>query len=279
MATSDDDFDMTEHDLLGPLIPNFHLETDVLDGLKSADLTVTEETTGDLQEADQHEPTAVTADDVDASGVLSDNPTDGVALELVNDPEKNLSKSTKKQTKYGVKIFRHGEYYAKSTLVGIRASINRHLRAPPFSKTYSIMSDDSAFLKSNKMFLAMIKKVQREGMDRTKHHSSISEGDLHKLRSSDALSTQNPKTLQRKIWFYLVLSFGRRGRENQRFFTDKTFVVKSDDCGRRYVDMAVSETTKNHKGGLYDNQNIIKPRMYETKTPDCPVAALTKYLF
>ncbi|CAC5385544.1 unnamed protein product [Mytilus coruscus] len=131
-----------------------------------------------------------------------------------------LSKITKKQTKYGVKIFREkdatfenytveqlncaltefyaevrntdGEYYAKSALVGIRASINRHLRAPSFSKTYSILSDGSAFLKSNKMFLAMIKKVQREGMDRTKHHPSISEGDLHQLRSSDALSTQNP---------------------------------------------------------------------------------------
>ncbi|VDI54374.1 Hypothetical predicted protein [Mytilus galloprovincialis] len=143
MATSDDDFDMTEQDLLGPLIPNFHLETNVLDGLESADLTVPEETTGDLQEADQHEPTTVTADDVDTSGVLGDNPTDGVALELVNDPEKDqdlidmmevvdsiaeenkekttggrfpiissnekenildeaLSKSTKKQTKYGV---------------------------------------------------------------------------------------------------------------------------------------------------------------------------------
>ncbi|VDI33270.1 Hypothetical predicted protein [Mytilus galloprovincialis] len=223
MATSDDDFDMTELDLLGPLIPNFHLETDVLDGLESADQSVAEETTGEVSEADQHEPTAVpaviTADDVDTSGVLGDNPTDGVALELVNDPEKDqdlidmmevvdsiaeenkekttggrfpilstnekenildeaLSKFTKKQTKYGVKIFRQWltdrekdatfenytieqlndaltefyaevrntdrEYYAKSTLVGIRASINRHLRAPPFSKTYSIMS---AFLK------------------------------------------------------------------------------------------------------------------------------------
>ncbi|CAG2184722.1 unnamed protein product [Mytilus edulis] len=280
MATSDDDFDMTELDLLGPLIPNFLLETDVLDGLESADLTVPQETTGEGSEADQHEPTAVpaveTADDADTSGVLEwltdrekDATFENYTIEQLNDALTEFYAEVRNTD---------GEYYAKSTLVGIRASINRHLRAPPFSKTYSIMSDDSAFLKSNKMFLAMIKKVQREGMDRTKHHSSISEGDLHKLRSSDALSTQNPKTLQRKIWFDLVLSFGRRGRENQRFFTDKTFVVKSDDCGRRYVEMAVSETTKNHKGGLDDNQNIIKPRMYETKKPDCPVAALTKYL-
>ncbi|CAG2213430.1 KCTD1_15 [Mytilus edulis] len=321
MATSDDDFDMTELDLLGPLIPNFHLETDVLDGLESADLTVPEETTGKLElvnDPEKHQDLIDMMEVVDGIAEENKEKTTGGRFPIVSSNEKEnmldeaLSKSTKKQTKYGVKIFRQwltdrekdatfenytieqlndaltefyaevrntgGEYYAKSTLVGIRASINRHLRAPPFSKTYSIMSDDSAFLKSNKMFLAMIKKVQREGMDRTKHHSSISEGDLHKLRSSDALSTENPKTLQRQIWFDLVLSFGRRGRENQRFFTDKTFVVKSDDCSHRYVEMAVSETTKNHKGGLDDNQNIIKPRMYETKKPDCPVAALTKYL-
>ncbi|CAG2251857.1 unnamed protein product [Mytilus edulis] len=83
MATSDDDFDMTELDLLGPLIPNFLLETDVLDDFESADLTIPQETTGEGSEADQHEPTAVpaveTADDADTSGVLGDNPTDGVA--------------------------------------------------------------------------------------------------------------------------------------------------------------------------------------------------------
>ncbi|CAC5400451.1 KCTD1_15 [Mytilus coruscus] len=128
------------------------------------------------------------------------------------------------------------------------------------------------------MFVAMIKKVQREGMDRTKHRPSISEGDLHKLLSSDALSTHNPRTLQMKIWFDLVLSFGKRGRENQRFFTDNTFVIKPDDCGRRFVEMAVSETTKNYKGGLDDNQNVIKPRMYETNKNDSPVSALQKYL-
>ncbi|XP_052076891.1 uncharacterized protein LOC127714906 [Mytilus californianus] len=214
MATSDDDFhmsDLDDLDLLGPLMPNFDLEADILEGLESTDLNVSNEKNREVSDSDQ-QPTAVpeefTADDVNTSGVFGDDTTDGVALELVNEPEKDqdliemmevvegitteenkekptgrfpklssddkenildeaLSKSTKKNTKYGVKIFRQwltdrekdatfenytveqlncaltefyaevrntdGEYYAKSTLVGIRASINRHLRAPPFS--------------------------------------------------------------------------------------------------------------------------------------------------
>lgn len=55
-----------------------------------------------------------------------------------------------------------GNLYSKSMFVGIIASINRHLGAPPFDNTYSLMSD-SSFHKSNQMFSAMLKKLQREG--------------------------------------------------------------------------------------------------------------------
>ena len=72
-----------------------------------------------------------------------------------------------------------GNLYSKSTVVGIRTSINRHLRAPPFDNKYSLMSDPS-FHKSNQMFSAMLKKLQREALDKAKHHPSISEGDLQR---------------------------------------------------------------------------------------------------
>ncbi|CAC5400651.1 unnamed protein product [Mytilus coruscus] len=290
MATADDDFNMSDLDdlgLLGPLIPNFNLKVDVLEGLESSDVNVSEENNREESDADQ-QSTAVefTADDfnttaLDIANLVNEPENDQDLIEMVevvdkekpterfpkltsDDKDNILDEALKWLTdreidatfeNYTVERLDYaltelyaevrntdGGYYAKSTLVGIRASINRHLRTQPFNKTYFILYDDSAFLKSNKMFVAMIKKVQREGMDRTKHHPSISEGDLHKLRSSDALSIHNPRTLQRKIWFDLVLSFGRRWRGNQRFFTDKTFVVRSDDCGRRFVEMAVTQS-------------------------------------
>ena len=98
-----------------------------------------------------------------------------------------------------------GNLYSKITFVGIRASINRHLRAPPFDNTYSLMSD-SSFQKSNQMFSAMLKQLQREGLDRAKNHPSIYEG-----------GGGNPKALQRKVWFDVMISFGPRGRGNQRY--------------------------------------------------------------
>ncbi|CAC5386368.1 KCTD1_15 [Mytilus coruscus] len=220
------------------------------------------------------------------------------------------SKSTKKQTKYGVTIFRlvigkrknvdfedlditsldatlrefyaevrstDGNFYSKSTFVGIRASINRHLRAPPFNKTYALM-DKSSFNKSNQMFAAMFKKLQREGLDKAKHHPSITEGDLQKLRESEVLSMKTPKGLQRKVLFDMMISFGRRGRENQRQFTKDTLEIKTDDRGHEFAQFAHSETTKNHRGDISDDNFEKNPRMYSTYKPDCPVQALKLYL-
>ncbi|CAC5383236.1 unnamed protein product [Mytilus coruscus] len=214
------------------------------------------------------------------------------------------SKSTKKQTKYGVNIFRQwllereknvdfedlditsldatlrefyaevrstdGNFYSKSTFVGIRASINRHLRAPPFNKTYALM-DKSSFSKSNQMFAAMLKKLQREGLDKAKHHPSITEGDLQKLRESEVLSMKTPKGLQRKVWFDMMISFGRRGRENQRQFTKDTLEIKTDDRGHEFAQFAHSETTKNHRGDISDDN-------FE-KIPECIVRTNPTVLF
>jgi hypothetical protein len=65
---------------------------------------------------------------------------------------------------------------------------------------------DSSLHKSNQMFSAMLKQLQREGLDRAKHHPSIYEG-----------GGGNPKALQRKVWFDVMISFGPRGRGNQRY--------------------------------------------------------------
>ncbi|CAG2195498.1 KCTD1_15 [Mytilus edulis] len=171
-----------------------------------------------------------------------------------------------------------GQLYAKSTFVGIRASINRYLRGPPHNKSFSLLEDKQDFHKSNQMFTAMIKKLQREGLDVTKHHSSISDGDLEKLRLSGVLSTKNPKALLRKVWFDILLGFGRRGRENQRTFTDKTFAINQDDRGFKYIEMVVSETTKNHRGGLGDDNFEKSPRVYATYKQGCPVESFEFYM-
>ena len=70
-----------------------------------------------------------------------------------------------------------------------------------------------------------------------------SQMEIWKNRSSDFLVTSNPKGLLRKVWFDIMLGFGRRGRENQRSFTNSTFTVKTDDRGIKFVEMVAGETT------------------------------------
>lgn len=58
-----------------------------------------------------------------------------------------------------------------------------------------------------------------------------------------------------------MLCFSRRGRENQRQFTEDTLELKTDDRGNEF---AHDETTKHHRGDvLYVNyeKNL---RMYKT---------------
>lgn len=170
-----------------------------------------------------------------------------------------------------------GKLYAKSTYVGIRAAIKRHLSLPPHNKKFNILTD-SDFHLSNQMFSSMLKKIQAEGLDKTTHYPPITEGDMEKLRNSEILSIDSAKSLQYKVWFSLVLHLGRRGRENLRSFTHTTFQTKTDDFGIEYVEMISSETTKNHQGDLSDKAFETKPRMYATGEKDCPVFAFKKYI-
>ncbi|XP_046556531.1 uncharacterized protein LOC124265754 [Haliotis rubra] len=50
-----------------------------------------------------------------------------------------------------------GNYYAKSSYVGIRAAIHRHLRQPPFNMNISILQDKE-FHSANAVFCSNVKK-------------------------------------------------------------------------------------------------------------------------
>jgi hypothetical protein len=167
-----------------------------------------------------------------------------------------------------------GKLYSKSAFVGIRASINRHLRSEPFNKRFNILTD-SDFHVSNNTFKSVLKKLKNEGLDVSQPHKPISNEDLDKLRNSLVLSPDTPLSLVRKVWFDITLSFLRRGNENQGKLTPQSFVVKTDGS-KRYLEMTYNEATKNHPGDANTIQH--KTRMYETGTPLCPLASFEKYV-
>ncbi|KAK7089520.1 uncharacterized protein [Littorina saxatilis] len=214
------------------------------------------------------------------------------------------SKGTKRATKFGVKLFKEwlekekldpafeelspndlNEYlrrfypemrsgtekrYSKSTMAGVRASINRHLTNPPFLRNICIMKD-SAFSTSNKMFCGVLKKAKEEGCDETKHYPNIAESDLTKLRSDQAFDLNDPTQLQEKVWFDLQLHFARRGMENTRSLKASSFAIKTDDMGKEYAYLKHAECTNNHPGKMSDTNYKTKKRMYANGTATCPL--------
>ena len=101
---------------------------------------------------------------------------------------------------------KNGEKYSKSSLVGIRASISRHLTSPPFKKNFKIM-DCTSFVQSNRMLYAVVKDLKKEGLDTSRHYPAINEIDLEKVKKSKAFNQENQKQLQEKVFFLLTIQF------------------------------------------------------------------------
>ena len=90
-----------------------------------------------------------------------------------------------------------------------------------------------------------------------------------RLYSSNVLSFETPLSLQRKVFFELMLYYCRRDSENLREVTPNDFVIQERngvECMLKFSD----EMTKNH----WENQeNQDEGLMIATGTPQCPVAA------
>jgi len=70
------------------------------------------------------------------------------------------------------------------------------------------------------------------------HKKPITKQQIQRLYECGELgsanSTQNPAQLQRTAWFYLVLYFGQRGRENQRQMKSTMLVFRKTPQGKEY---------------------------------------------
>jgi hypothetical protein len=67
-----------------------------------------------------------------------------------------------------------GKDYSKSSLVGIRSAISRHMTSPPYNRKLSLMKD-SEFITSNHVFTGLIKMLRRDGKDVTMKRKGLLE--------------------------------------------------------------------------------------------------------
>ena len=163
-----------------------------------------------------------------------------------------------------------GSEFKVTSLRSIRSAIDRHLKQAPYNKPWSLIADP-AFEKANKVLNAICKKHTRKGKI----------GTLEKLFESGQLGnsdSKNPRQLMQTAWFYVMLYFGKRGRENISKLSKKMLVLRSTPQGRRYFELRREAlvSTKNHRGGVDDNYiDEADGKMFEVSdSPRCPVKTL-----
>ena len=171
-----------------------------------------------------------------------------------------------------------GRPYSRNTIKAIRAGLNRFLSCSPQRKTFSIIRDKE-FQSANEALDATLKDHARKGLiSSTKHKRPISQEDLEALYSNNQFGLKNPESLVNTAWFYIVLYFGKRGRENQREMKASDLQLKTTTGGLKYF-VLNERATKNHPGGISDNEDGTQSVMMAWPGhPRCPVACLEKYL-
>ncbi|XP_046348116.2 uncharacterized protein LOC124128709 isoform X2 [Haliotis rufescens] len=162
-----------------------------------------------------------------------------------------------------------GQYYSKSSYIGLRAAIHRRLRSPPYDRNINILQDKE-FHNANKVFMGVLGNIKKLGLDSVAHYEAISPEDLTRIREFQSINS--PINLQRKVWFDITLGFGRRGCENQRDLTVHSFSIETDDEGVEFLTLRHTEAAKNPTEKVQG-----KPRIYATGSRSCPVAAFRKY--
>ena len=171
------------------------------------------------------------------------------------------------------------QHYSPSAHLSIRAALDRHLSALSEFSNISIIRDQK-FKAANKSLNTKLKLIKAQGQGKVRHHPSISAEDIKKCYETKVFGDETPLSLLQVNWFNISLHFCRRGRENQRSLTKNASRLKQMQMAmNNYVAMAVSESTKNHQGGLADKAaDEGDPKMFSTGKSTCPVRYFKKFL-
>ena len=133
------------------------------------------------------------------------------------------------------------------------------------------------FGAANNVLKGHIRQNKQAGLDTSSHYSPITDADKQLMYDSKVLSMDDPKALQRKVYYEVSLHFGRRAREGLHTLKQKHFVFKLDDNGIEYATLSYNPSEKNHQG-LSQGNTEHSQRMYGTGDVNCPLKSLKFYM-
>jgi hypothetical protein len=154
---------------------------------------------------------------------------------------------------------KNGDFYSCTSMISLPFGIQRHFLA---KRKFDIVND-ADFRLPNEMKKAVMTQIKRSGKGTVQHKEVISDADIDKLYSSDAVSVDNPLGLQPNVFLDVKLYTCRRGREILRNMKKSDFIVKTDAQGRRFYANVAKYETKNHRGSDVADDDMSPGRIYE----------------
>ena len=178
-----------------------------------------------------------------------------------------------------------GDSYSKSSMINLRAGLNRFLRLPPNNRIINLMHNET-FQNANQVFKGQLRRSKNEGKDTSKPRSDIQPEDLEKLYDdyfTPGLENANTEVLLHKVFFDIMYFMGRQAKEGLRNLTKESFGLKKSANGSEYIEINFNETTKKNQGdstssateNLHNNHAIIAEQEGDVR---CPVNSFKHYL-
>ena len=123
------------------------------------------------------------------------------------------------------------------------------------------------FVNSNESFLGKTRDNKEKGLGNVQNKPPITEEDMRRISEyfkAVMSGPPNPKGLLQMSVFYVIYYLCRRGRENLRAMTKKTFAFGYDhESKREFIYQCLDEADKNH--GVNDTYIANQGRIYEIK--------------
>ena len=159
----------------------------------------------------------------------------------------------------------------------LRSAIHRHITSPPYNRTINIMHGVQ-FQSANQVMDGQLKLLRVVGKDKSSHKPAIHSEDIKRMYNTNTLSKNNPESLLNKVFFEVMLHFGRRGCEGLRTLEKGDIEIKCDAHGKKFATVAYNVSEKNHPG-INPHETTHQQIMYACENKDqCPVESLELYL-
>ncbi|XP_031553784.1 uncharacterized protein KIAA1958-like, partial [Actinia tenebrosa] len=155
------------------------------------------------------------------------------------------------------------------------ASLDRHLRDQKYPLS---IINDRQFQQSKQVLVGRAKLLREEEKgERPNASNAVSKLEEEELWKEGKLGSDNPRTLCRTIWYILTQHCGLRGRQEHHSMTVEGFKLCRDDRGVEYV-IFNENPTKTRQGGLNTKRRQVRPKMFATGGPRCPVGLFKEFL-